>query len=186
MNLQQIQNEKKYDTDKQCRHGYLAIYDLILASYQKPGTKLLELGVMRGGSLLLWHDWIPEGLVYGVDIKPYDAPLPLGAAFIQTNYTIPQGADSIKTHGPFDIIVDDASHRLKDQRAGAILFFLDALKPGGMYIIEDCEEEVESKKDYENIFLPYSDHVEWAVWIDLRFGKRHRTDALLYVVKKKA
>jgi hypothetical protein len=48
----------KYDSDKL---HYLKIYDPIFEPYVQKKIALLELGVLKGGSLLLWRDYFPFG-----------------------------------------------------------------------------------------------------------------------------
>ncbi|HEV2173356.1 MAG TPA: hypothetical protein VGR71_07305, partial [Nitrospira sp.] len=48
---------------------YLEHYDPILEPWVHKEIKLLEIGVFRGGSLLLWRDYFPLGTIVGIDIK---------------------------------------------------------------------------------------------------------------------
>ena len=58
----------KYDSDK-INSRYLEQYDPIFAPYINNKISLLELGVLKGGSLLLWRDYFPEGTIAGIDMK---------------------------------------------------------------------------------------------------------------------
>ena len=66
----------KYDSDK-IANRYLERYDPILEPWVDQPVTLLEIGVYKGGSLLLWRDYFPSGTIVGVDIslpKEFKAP----------------------------------------------------------------------------------------------------------------
>jgi O-antigen biosynthesis protein len=54
----------RYATDK--TPGYLALYDELFAPFRNRDIRLLELGVKQGGSLELWRDYFPQGLIVGL------------------------------------------------------------------------------------------------------------------------
>ena len=102
--------------------------------------KMLELGIDYGGSLLFWSDFFlhPGARIIGLDIK-----LPLGITFPR-RVTVAQcdQNDSValkkiaEQYGPFDIIIDDASHCEKETE-NSFNTLMQYVKPGGYYIIED-------------------------------------------------
>lgn len=130
----------RYDTDK-IGNRYLEHYDPLMTPLAGQAVKLLEIGVYKGGSLLLWRDYFPRGTIVGIDAK-----LPAGmvsgdrihlfegsqadTAFLSrvAGATAPDG---------FDIIIDDASHVGELTRRAFWHLFDRHLKPGGLYIIED-------------------------------------------------
>src|SRR5262249_53251240 len=131
---------KQYDTDK-VKHGYLKQYDSILQPLIDREVKLLELGVHKGGSLLLWRDYFPKGTIVGIDRQLADDLA--GEERIQTfqgsqedarfltevaTKTAPEG---------FDVVIDDASHLAQPTRACFWHLFDNHLKPSGLYAIED-------------------------------------------------
>jgi hypothetical protein len=129
-----------YDTDK-IKHGYLQRYDPILAARVDQEVKLLELGVYRGGSLLLWRDYFPQGTIVGIDLEPVEGLS--GEERIQM-FQGSQGdkrfltdvATKVAPEG-FDIIIDDASHIAELTRTAFWHLFENHLKPSGLYVIED-------------------------------------------------
>ena len=58
----------QYDSDK-IAGSYLERYDQILEPWIEKKIVLLELGVRKGGSLLLWRDYFPKGTIVGIDKK---------------------------------------------------------------------------------------------------------------------
>jgi len=129
-----------YDTDK-VPNLYLDHYDPVLLPYVEQEITLLEIGIHRGGSLLLWRDYFPRGKIIGIDLQ---VPLDWTAvdriqifqghqqdiAFLSrvARETAPDG---------FDIIIDDASHIANLTRVSFWHLFDNHLKSGGVYAIED-------------------------------------------------
>ena len=138
MTLAQI--AARHDTDK-TQSGYLEHYEKRVGHLRDMPIKLLELGVLRGGSLLMWHKYFTRGLIVGVDLSPN----PLTEATDRIRFY--QGAqedasllDRISQEcAPegFDIIIDDASHIGTLTRASFQCLFMKHLKSGGVYVIED-------------------------------------------------
>ena len=133
-------NLRGYDTDK-IKHYYLEVYDRVLAAWVDKELKLLEIGVHKGGSLQLWRDYFPHGMIVGIDLELPESFVPgervqlfkgnqADEQFLSevANNTAPEG---------FDIIIDDASH-IGDLTRRTFWHLLDHhLKPGGLYAIED-------------------------------------------------
>ncbi len=103
--------------------------------------RLLELGIKTGGSLLLWRDYFPRGLIVGLDIEPVELADPTGR--VRTYQGAQQDTallDRIaREHAPadFDIIIDDCAHIGVLARASLWHLFDQHLKRGGVYVIED-------------------------------------------------
>ena len=129
-----------YDTDK-IQHDYLEVYDPFLAPWADREIKLLEIGIHKGGSLKLWRDYFPRGLIVGIDIKLPDGFVPgeriqlfqgsqADTRFLSTvaTKTAPEG---------FDVVIDDASHIGQLTKTTFWHLFEHHLKPGGLYAIED-------------------------------------------------
>lgn len=95
---------------------------------------MLELGIDYGGSLLFWSDFFlhPSTRIIGLDIN-----LPSGITFPR-RVTIAQcdQNDSValkkiaEQYGPFDIIIDDASH-WKKETENSFNTLMQYVKPGG-------------------------------------------------------
>lgn len=96
----------------------------------KPAS-LLELGVGTGASLRAWVDWGIER-VAGVDLNRPDLFADL--MLWQGDVTDRVLAESIP--GPFDAIVDDASHD-PIQVMQTYGLYRGKVRPGGWYVIED-------------------------------------------------
>jgi hypothetical protein len=120
-------------------HDYARIYEAHLAPRRHEPLLILELGVLRGQSLRMWRDYFPKAQVFGVDIDPRCASLDLGPRIrVYTgNQTDGQFLAKVANEaGGFDLLVDDASHRSRDQIA-SIEILWPFLRRGGLYAMED-------------------------------------------------
>jgi hypothetical protein len=133
-------NLEQYKTDK-IHFRYLEKYDPILLPWVDKNISLLELGILKGGSLQLWRDYFPRANIVGIDRK-----LPVN--FDDTDrITMYQGSQDDRDFlsrvaaetapDGYDIIIDDASHIGALSKISFWHLFEDHLKPGGLYIIED-------------------------------------------------
>ena len=110
--------------------------------------KVLEIGVFRGHSLLMWHDYFPNAEIYGVDISFEWHNLGVNAVELCKDkpriHLLEADACTDKTYHQvmnkwgdnFDIILDDASHHPYHQ-AWALLNYKNLLKKDGIFAIED-------------------------------------------------
>jgi len=131
----------QYDTDKSDSPGYIETYEKLLGPIAEEPIRLFELGVFKGGSLLLWHDYLPQGHIVGLDVNPIALPPKADRIrFYQGEQQDIELLDRIAVENApegFDIIIDDASHIGHFTRISFWHLFVNHLKPGGRYIIED-------------------------------------------------
>lgn len=133
-------------TDKDYPHGYLPDYERIAAELG-PCAHVCEVGVWRGGSLEMWQELFPQGVVVGVDIDP-GMRWPPGAGKVvmaQDDPALPaavqvaaSGLRGYSLIDPFffDLIVDDASHIGPLTQATFELLW-PMVGAGGYYVVED-------------------------------------------------
>jgi len=131
---------EQYDSDK-IESSYLAAYDPFFTPIAECPVRLLELGVLRGGSLRLWHDYFPSGTIAGVDLNLLpDFPVTDRIHLFQGSQAdttfLSKVAARIAPEG-FDIIIDDASHFGDLTKIAFWHLFENHLKLGGLYVIED-------------------------------------------------
>jgi hypothetical protein len=133
-------NLAAYDTDK-IQHRYLEVYDPFLSRWADKDVKLLEIGVLKGGSLQLWRDYFPKGSIVGIDLKlppdfiPGERIKLFKGSQADTQF-LSEVAASTAPEG-FDIIIEDASHIGELSKITFWHLFHHHLKPGGLYAIED-------------------------------------------------
>ncbi|MGI9067165.1 MAG: class I SAM-dependent methyltransferase [Pyrinomonadaceae bacterium] len=130
-----------YDTDKALHAHYLRSYEQYFGKLQDREVRLLELGVYKGGSLLLWRDYFQKGLIVGLDLNPIQLADPSGRirtyAGQQQDTSLLDRIGAETAPGGFDVIIDDCSHIGELTRISFWHLFDNHLKPGGLYVIED-------------------------------------------------
>ena len=117
---------------------YLDIYEKLFIPFKDKEIKLLELGVMYGGSLQLFKQYFEKGHIYGIDI--YEECLKYEEPRISINIGSSNDEKFLKafgeSNGKFDIIIDDASHRMRHQ-INAFETLFPFLNNNGIFVIED-------------------------------------------------
>jgi SAM-dependent methyltransferase len=146
--------------------GYFDVYERHLSKFVGKAPKILEIGVLGGGSIELWLKYFGEGTqVIGIDIDPrcleykYDG----NAQVIMGDQNSPEFWDEfLDKHTGFDIIIDDGSHIMEHQVLTLQKTF-PHLKEGGVYICEDTHTSYwprwNGEYDKKGTFLDYSKYL---------------------------
>jgi len=174
MKLIDILNKKGYNTDKHTNHNYIqGYYDEAFMPYKEQNINFLEIGILAGESMKLWHDYfINAKNIVGIDIfarvsRPQvesnlrDFDVKLHAINSHGDGDFITGSaegdeqklkDFKKHYGGFDIIIDDGHHRASSQ-INTYNRFSDLMNKDGLYIIEDIIQESvsEIKENIPNI-----------------------------------
>jgi hypothetical protein len=154
--------------------SYLAYYDFLFSPIKGAPINLFEIGVQNGGSLEVWGQYFENAeAITGCDIDEKCAALKfddrrinvlVGDANSQEIY------DKVGELGPFDIIIDDGSHRSDDILQSFLLYF-PLLKPSGIYIVEDTHAVyvppspgLKSKSSALAFFKELTDLVNFQFW----------------------
>ena len=174
-------------TDKGTVHSYLDTYGELFEPRSQSAKADLEIRILEGGSIAMWHEFFPNALVVGADIgiRPDAAArldglervrLAVGDAY--SDETAKKIRDLAPPEG-FDVIIDDGPHTLESMRIFAARYG-EMLAPGGVLVVED----VQSDTWIEDIVgaLPESLRPH-ARTVDLRHIK-HRYDDLMVVVSQ--
>jgi hypothetical protein len=138
------------DGDKGTAHSYLEIYEQIFNS-RRENISLLEIGVSKGYSLMLWKDFFINSKIIGLDINLSSLIFkPDGFEVYETDATDKIKLDNILKDEKFDFIIDDGSHLLEHQIASFNILF-PRLKEQGIYFIEDIVNIDETKFVVSNL-----------------------------------
>lgn len=124
-------------------HGYVRIYAPMLGRLAGRPAKLLEIGlaIARDGkscpSLAMWSDFLPDAEILGADIQDYSGfSHPRCQTHVLDQTDRAALLEFARAEGPFDAIIDDGAH-LSDAQQISFFALFPALKPGGLYFIED-------------------------------------------------
>lgn len=125
-----------YGSDKGAiSHGYVDHYERMFGPLRRRARRVLEIGIYRGASLQMWRDYFPGAEIYGVDIKEIEVP----GSRIHTlvgDQSDPELLARLRELGPWDVIIDDGSHKQSHVLATFDGLYT-AVAPGGYYVIED-------------------------------------------------
>ena len=150
------------DTNVHKWHHYFDIYTKHFGRYRDRPIKMLEIGVYRGGSLRMWKDYFhPDSTIVGIDIDKTckDHEIADRSVFVRIGSQADPRflAEVNKEFGPFDIILDDGSHKTHHQNISFGALFRSALKDGGCYMVEDVHTNYWLKHvDSEDTFIDLS------------------------------
>lgn len=136
-------------SDKFWPHGYYRFYTRYIDPYRqlletKNTFSMLEIGIHRGNSLLLWESIFPPSVfIFGIDnMNRFEGERHL---VFKADQSILEDLirvhDNIKNSPSSDLffIVDDGSHLPWHQILTFDYFFSELLLHGGTYVIEDIE-----------------------------------------------
>ena len=122
---------------------YFAVYREVFGSLTSKPMRILEIGVLNGAGLRLWKSYFshPDTVVVGIDILPactrFDSPSD-GIRVRIGSQADPEFLQKVvKEFGPFDLIIDDGSHRSSHMIASFNCLFADGLTESGIYFVED-------------------------------------------------
>jgi len=126
----------RYNTDKH-QHGLIEVYEKMFERMKDKQLTILEVGVYNGGSLLWMVDYFKNSKIVGADIAlPNISHERIVMDICDQNNSERLEQIGLK-YGPFDIIIDDGSHRYAETKNTFDNLYKKFLNPGGMYVIED-------------------------------------------------
>jgi trans-aconitate methyltransferase len=160
---------KFYGTDKQTNepgqtiyHSYTPIYHQLLKDHIFEYENVLEIGVWDGRSHLMWKDYFPNAMIYGIDNTPeYQTDKRLDNIRIKIiigDQAYKELLDKNFTKEQLDLIIDDGSHFSWHQQK-SFYYLWDKLKFGGFYFIEDLS--VSTMRQYREVEDWISSTVGW-------------------------
>lgn len=125
-----------HGTDKGSKgHNYSPYYEMMFAPYKDKPISLLEIGVWEGASCRAWKDYFPKANIFGVDLEYKPQYNEQRIFMIKADQSNQEDLDRL-AEVPYDIIVEDGSHRGEDQLKSFETLF-PSLKAGGLYVLED-------------------------------------------------
>ncbi len=127
-----------YQTDKSSMHHYYTkLYSMYFEKIRGEKLNILEIGIDKGYSLKTWKEYLHNSTITGVDIVDLKHMKEERVNIVQGDQKDTVVLKKINDEfGPFDIIIDDGSHKNDDMQASFDCLF-PLLKEGGLYIVED-------------------------------------------------
>lgn len=133
-------------------HNYLKNYEFFLERYRRyPALRILELGAGPewncGASGRVWQDYFPNAEeIRLADIAEGARALEAEGLAVTVGDLRDTKVLNMLAKTSWDVIIDDASHQWRDQVAAFNCLFR-ALRPKGVYIIEDLHTSFGSQRN---------------------------------------
>jgi len=137
---QYLQPAKK-NKEKIGAHGYAKIYETVFNGLKEKKINILELGSFYGNAAAALFFYFDKANIFSADINP--DMFKYTSSRIANFYTDSSSRNSLKNDliskkNNFDIIIEDASHMLKDQILSLFMLF-PLVNPGGYFIVEELD-----------------------------------------------
>ncbi len=135
--LQKFFNEVKYSSVKY--NTYFHVYEHIFKKYVGQKITFVEVGVLNGGSLFMWREFLgPQARIIGIDLNPAAQKWnDHGFEIFIGSQSDPQfWADFYSKVGPVDILLDDGGHTNRQQIV-TVAESIAHINDGGVLIVED-------------------------------------------------
>ena len=134
---QPIKNKK----EKVQAHGYAKFYEDYFKNIKNEKLKILEIGSFYGNASASLFFYFRNSFLYAGDIFPdlfrYKSKR-VKNFFVNSSEEVSIKDNIIAKNIQFNIIIEDASHSLKDQIISLFLLF-KSLEPKGLFIIEELD-----------------------------------------------
>ena len=135
-NLFSAFNNSPYFSTK--HNNYFYIYDQLFAQYQEKEITFVEVGVLSGGSLFMWRDFLGhKARIIGIDLNPGSMKWSDDFEIFIGDQADPNFWNSFYNKvGKIDVLLDDGGHRNR-QQIQTVVSSLEWINNGGMIVTED-------------------------------------------------
>jgi hypothetical protein len=180
MTLEELYVKQGAKSDKGSTHDYISgYYSKEFLGKRDEKIKLMEIGVHRGPSIVLWKSWFTNSEIVGVDNEDlYESDRIYDKLIIDDAYT-DEFIDKFPD-GYFDYIIDDGPHTLESQIISTTKW-IHKIKSGGKLIIEDLQ-----KIDWVD---PLKNSLDKSIVSDCKVfdlrSNKNRYDDIIFEVNKK-
>lgn len=177
-------------SDKGAMHSYIDFYESYFVK-KRDRVRLLEIGMMTGGSMHMWQHYFQDYELTGIDLaRTWNQPRPFQAnvesdARVQLLFGVnsTQGVPNAIMGQQYDFIIDDGDHALASQ-IKTFENYYPSLAPGGTYFIEDIIGENELA-ELRKFILHYreSNYLDFTIRHHAGFKNGRRDDQILAVTR---
>lgn len=146
----------KYGTDKAFWHRYTSEYHRYFSPIRDTVKNYLEIGVWKGASLRMFRDYFPNATITGVDLYVDNPKFGDRIDYVYGDQSNREGLAKlveVLEEKPFDIILDDGSHK-SDHQMLSFAMLWPLLKSGGIYVLENLhtsQNDATPKGAYKSI-----------------------------------
>ena len=147
-----------WDNKKIKSHNYSPFYEKYLKNFRSSKINILELGSHEGKGIASYFYYFYNSYITGVNINPFQ--MKFTSRRITELFTDVSSERNLKNLANYlvedqDIIIDDASHNLRDILISFSILFRK-LKKDGVYVMEDMNqfESLQELNPYSNELTP--------------------------------
>ena len=118
---------------------YFPVYEKHFKPLTDKPIKILEIGILNGGSLQMWRKYFhPDSVIVGIDINPDCKVHEEDGVHVRIgDQSDPEFLQSlIDEFGKFDLVIDDGSHQVSHVNK-TFQFLYPKIQNTGIYLIED-------------------------------------------------
>ena len=169
-----------WDNKKVNTHNYSIFYEKYFLNFKNKEINFLEFGSHEGKGLASFYFYLPQAKFIGVNNNPFQMQYfskRIQELFVDVSSEKILNNLSKHIKESQDIILDDASHNLRDILITFCIFF-KKLRKGGIYVIEDADQfkvfdelnpykdeltpieifnKIKKNKDFESSFINLED-----------------------------
>lgn len=144
-------------------HCYTRVYHQLLHTKVLEPIRIMQLGLCQGllaagqhadiPSLRIWLEYFPNGFVYGASSQDFSGLNPPRTRIFQVDQSSEDRLDASLCNllnEPLDVIIDASSRASWDQQVTFKKLF-PRLRPGGLYIIENHDQQSDQLMPYPTI-----------------------------------
>ena len=139
--INQYTQPYKRKNNKITAHGYAKFYEDLFKPLKDKPLKILEIGSFYGNASAALFFYFRNSLIYSADINPdmykYKGSR-LNNFFVDSSSKESIVKNILNQNIEFNIVIEDASHMLKDQIISLFMLF-PKIKKGGIFIIEEID-----------------------------------------------
>jgi len=152
--INQYTHPSKKNNKKIVAHGYSKYYENIFKPLKDNHMNILEIGSFYGNASAALYFYFKNSRIFGADINPdmfiYSSKR-IKSFYVNSSSLESIKENIIKKNIHFKIIIEDASHMLKDQII-SLFYLFPLIESGGIFIIEELdfpESRVDMRLDQE-------------------------------------
>ena len=143
--------------------SYFSVYDKLLSKYIDQDITFVEIGILDGGSLFMWRDFLGDkARIIGIEINPVAKKWEEHGfeIFIGSQSNPVFWKDFYETVGSIDVLIDDGGHTYKQQIV-TVEEGLENINNGGMIVVEDTYTSYQKEYGYPSKynFLSYASNL---------------------------
>jgi hypothetical protein len=118
---------------------YFQVYDHLFSAYRNKPVTFVEIGVLGGGSLMMWRKFLgPNARIIGIDRNPKALDLQeFGFEIFIGDQGDPKfWNEVVPALGEVDVVLDDGGHTYA-QQVETVNAMLPVIRDGGLMVVED-------------------------------------------------